>query len=516
MTVTPKQAFNASPAVFDSALPNALYTSAQVRELDQLAINKVGIAAATLMSRAGHAAFAALRKRWPEVNSITVVCGGGNNAGDGYVVAALAAQKRIAVRVLWLKPPAELVGPAQQAYQYASQEGVLMMPFDQADLGDQAFAAGVFVDALLGTGTSGKVREPFSTAIDWLNRLAGPVLALDIPSGLCANTGAELGIAVRADLTVTFLACKQGLLTGRGPAVAGQLVFASLDVPEHILTALAPSSEICQLSHLLKALPARPADAHKGQFGHILVIGGDKGMGGAAVMAAEMAARSGVGLVSVATQPEHLLPVLARIPEAMAMGVASGQELEPHLVRPNVLAIGPGLGRSPWSEQMLQQAAKSNLPMVVDADALNLLAAGRVLPAARRDNWILTPHPGEAGRLLGKTTAEIQADRFSAARALQARYGGVVVLKGAGTLIADGEWTWLAAVGNAGMAVGGMGDILSGIIGGLLAQGIAPSVAAQLGVCVHGTAGDMVASEKGQRGMLPTDLIPYVRELLNS
>lgn len=512
MTAVADQLSDAPSAI----LPKALYRAAQVRELDRLATDKAGIASAVLMSRAGRAAFQALYTQWPDVQSITVLCGGGNNAGDGYVVAALSAQKRIAVRVLWLCPPDELSGVARQAYDYACQEGVLMVPFDEAELGDPAFAAGVFVDALLGIGAKGEVRPAYAVAIHWLNRLAGPVLALDIPSGLCADTGAELGVAVQADVTVTFIGCKQGLLTGKGPALVGRLLFDDLGVPADVLTALPPASERCQLSRLLAALPPRQADAHKGQFGHLLVIGGDRGLGGAAAMAAEMAARSGAGLISVATQPEHVAPLLARLPEAMTVGVASGQELEPHLARPNVLAIGPGLGRSSWSEQMLQQAAKTGLPMVVDADALNLLAKGRVLSEARRANWILTPHPGEAARLLNITTAEVQADRFAAVTALQARYGGVVVLKGAGTLITDGERTWLADVGNPGMATGGMGDILTGLIGALLAQGLKPDVAAQLGVCLHGVAGDMAAEDEGQRGILPTDLIPYVRELLNS
>ncbi len=499
-----------------SLLPSALYRAAQVRELDRLATDQAGISPAALMSRAGRAAFAALVRKWPQVRSITVLCGGGNNGGDGYVVAALAAQKRLSVRVLWLSPPTELEGIARQAYDYACQEGVLVVPFDEAELGDPAFAEGVLVDAMLGIGATGDVRPAYAAAITWLNRLAGPVLALDIPSGLCADTGRELGVAVRADVTVTFIGCKVGLLTGRGPALAGELLFDDLSVPEDVLSALPAAAERCQLNSLLASLPAREADAHKGQFGHLLVIGGDRGLGGAAAMTAEMAARSGTGLVSVATQPEHVLPILARLPEAMAVGVASGQELEPHLARPSVLAIGPGLGRSPWSEQMLQQAAKSGLPMVVDADALNLLAEGRVLPDARRDNWILTPHPGEAARLLNMTTAEIQADRLAAVAAIQAAYGGVVVLKGAGTVIASSERLWLADVGNPGMATGGMGDILTGVIAALLAQGLQPDIAAQLGVCLHGTAGDMAAEDHGQRGLLPTDLIPYVRELLNS
>ena len=498
-----------------ASLPVALYTGDQVRELDRISTEAAGLTPAVLMSRAGRAAFNLVRRYWPDATSLTILCGGGNNAGDGYLVAALAAQKRLAVRALWLKPPEQLSGAARQAYDYAVQEGVSIASFDPAAVNDPEFAAGVFVDALLGTGASGAVRAPYDAAIAWLNDQLGPVIALDVPSGLCANTGAELGAAVRADLTITFIGCKRGLLTGRGPSLTGELIVDDLGVPETVFTSVKASTERCQIAALLRELAPRRRDAHKGDFGHVLIIGGDKGLGGAAVMAAEAVARSGAGLVGLATQPEHIAAALTRLPEAMAVAVTSGQELEPHLVRPTVLALGPGLGRSPWSEQMLQQAAKTNLPMVVDADALNLLAEGRVLRTPYRDNWVLTPHPGEAARLLGETAAAIQADRFAAVTALQKKYGGVVVLKGAGTLIADGVDIALADVGNPGMAVGGMGDLLTGIIAALLAQGLRPTVAARLGVCVHGMAGDMAAEDHGQRGLLPTDLLPYVRELLN-
>jgi len=199
----------------------------------------------------------------------------------------------------------------------------------------------------------------------------------------------------------------------------------------------------------------------------------------------------------------------------MVNAVASGQELEPHLVRPSVIVVGPGLGRSPWSEQMLQQVMKTGLPLVVDADALNILAAKPACSEVKRQNWVFTPHPGEAARLLGCTIDDIQADRFSAARAIQAKFGGVVVLKGAGTIIASATETLVAKVGNPGMATGGMGDILAGIIGALLAQGLGPAEAAGLGVCVHGDAADLAAFDGGQRGMLATDLISHIRKLVN-
>jgi len=340
---------------------------------------------------------------------------------------------------------------------------------------------------------------------------------VDIPSGLCADTGQALGEAVKAQMTVSFIGLKQGLLTARGPAVTGELLFADLQVPEAVYHSQQANADRLELLSLLEQLPDRDGDAHKGDFGHVMVIGGDIGFAGAAAMAGEASARMGAGLTSVATRPEHVAAIIARRPELMVVGVPSGQALEPLLEKPSVLVLGPGLGQEPWSEQMLQKAAASDIPMVLDADGLNLLAEGRVLKHSKRDNWILTPHPGEAARLLGCTVADVQQDRFASAKALQQKFGGTVLLKGAGTVIAaaDGSLS-VANVGNPGMASGGMGDVLSGVIGGLLAQGLEPCLATKLAVCLHGTAADLAAAEDGQRGLLATDLLPYLRHLLNS
>jgi NAD(P)H-hydrate epimerase len=272
---------------------------------------------------------------------------------------------------------------------------------------------------------------------------------------------------------------------------------------------------VLDLKKLQCLLPPRERNAHKGLFGHVLVIGGDTGMGGAVALAAEAAARTGAGLTGVATQPAHVAAILARRPEIMVTGVTSGQALEPLLARPSLLVVGPGLGHSAWSEQMLQQATLCGLPLVLDADGLNLLAAGRVVREPRRDNWILTPHPAEAARLLGVTTADIQQDRSAAARALQQRYGGVIVLKGAGTLVCGPDGiTGSCTGGNPGMASGGMGDVLAGIIGGLLAQGLTATDAASLGVCLHAEAAD-IAARQGERGLLASDLLAPLRSLVN-
>ncbi len=490
----------------------SLYTAEQVYKLDAAAIAS-GIPGIQLMKRAGSAAYELLVQRFPDSELISVYCGAGKNGGDGYVLAALAAQRRVLVQVIQLSKPEKLVGEARQAYEFALQENVKMVPFAEA----KPPKVGVIVDALLGIGLQGEVRLAFAAAIEQINHAHLPVLAIDIPSGLNADTGAVQSVVVKATLTITFIGMKRGLLTGRGQAVCGEVVLSDLAIPATIFTQTNPAAEYLQLPELMNLLAAREVDAHKGDFGHVMIIGGDTGYGGAALMAAEAAARTGAGLVSLATRPEHVSAMLTRCPEIMACGVISGQELEPLLARPTVLVVGPGLGCSPWSEQMLQQAVKSGLPMVIDADALNILAAGRVVPNfTPRQNCLLTPHPGEAARLLGVNTSDVQADRFASVQRLQQKFGGAVILKGAGSLIAGASgMIGIVTQGNPGMASGGMGDVLSGIVGSLIAQGLSVENAARLGAVLHANAADLAADEVGQRSLLATDLIPYLCQLLS-
>jgi len=490
-------------------LPDLLYTAVGVRELDRVSIEEFGIAGITLMRRAGRACFDQLIERWPELHQLTLFCGGGNNAGDGYVIAGLAAQKGIRTQVIWLSPPEKLKGDALRAYEWAIQFELSMENFtDNTEVeGD------VVVDALLGTGLTGPVRDPYQAAIECINSTGKGVLAVDIPSGLDADTGSILGVCVKADLTVTFIGLKQGLLTHFGPEMTGFLHFDGLAIPEQVFTKVEPSVHQLRLVKLLDQVPPRNRNAHKGDNGHLLVIGGDYGMAGAVSMASEAAARVGAGLISVVTRPEHVAPLVARNPEIMVHGVSSRQQLEPLMDRFNSIVVGPGLGRSAWSEQMLQLVLAAELPLVVDADALNLIA--QQLPIIRQ-NWIMTPHPGEAARLLGCQTAEIQRDRYKAVIDLQRKYGGVMLLKGAGSLLQDPTETSLSTYGNPGMAVAGMGDVLSGVIGGLLAQGLSLSLAAKLGTCLHSRAADLIAKHDGERGILATDLMPWLQRLVNS
>ena len=502
--------------------PAALYTAAQVRELDRRAIAG-GIPGFELMCRAATAAFDLLRQRWPRARQLSVVCGTGNNGGDGFVLAALAHQAGLVVRCWLVGDGTKIVGEAAQALAMAREAGVMVESFGvhAGEAGGDAldhpgpFAADVIVDALLGTGLQGPPRAMQAQAIGAINASGCPVLALDLPSGLCADTGRVFSGAVRADSTVTFIAAKQGLFTGQAPALCGDIHLEDLAVPASVLLSIAPACRLIGEHDVRRCLPRRARDAHKGHFGHVLVVGGNHGMGGAMLMTVEAAGRSGAGLMSAASRPAHLAGLLARRPEAMFHALHEPSDLAPALQSATVVVCGPGLGRDAWAMDLLQRCLDSGLPLVLDADALTLLAGREgALPLARQAPVVITPHPGEAARLLGVSTADLQHDRFAAIRRLQAVTGATVVLKGAGTLVTTPETVSLAAVGNPGMASGGMGDVLAGIIGGLLAQGLNAEDAATCGVWLHGTAADHAAQD-GERGLLATDLFVPLRRLLN-
>ncbi|MDY7115657.1 NAD(P)H-hydrate dehydratase [Halomonas sp. SSL-5] len=485
-----------------------LYRAEQVRELDRRTIAG-GIAGFALMQRASAAAWQCLRERWPEVRSLTVLCGAGNNGGDGHVLAALAAAEGLAVQRILLKEVDELSGDARRAADMATAAGVGAEPWRPG----MAFSGQLLVDALLGTGLDGEVRGDFREAIAAVNASAKPVLAIDIPSGLHADSGAVLGEAVRAAATVTFIGDKLGLHTGAAADHVGELAFRALGVDALAAVDLVPAAELLDESLLRDWLPARRRATHKGDCGHALILGGAPGFGGAALLAAEACGRLGAGKVSLATALQHVTASLVRRPEVMVHGVRGAGDLDELPTLADVLVVGPGLGLGSWGQGLLQAALAAGKPLVVDADGLNLLAVH--YPGTRRDDWILTPHPGEAARLLGCSTAEVEADRPAAARALRERFGGVIILKGAGSLIAGPGGMAVCPFGNPGMASGGMGDALSGMLGALLAQGVPLESAARLGVLVHARAADLAAAEAGERGLLAGDLASYARIMVN-
>jgi yjeF C-terminal region, hydroxyethylthiazole kinase-related/yjeF N-terminal region len=465
------------------------------------------------MERAGAAAFKALCTRWPEARRIAVVCGTGNNGGDGYVLARLARAAESQVELFQVGDPERLKGDALHAAEAYAKVGGHRQAFSQDSLGHPE----VVVDALFGTGLEREVTGIWRQAIEAINACGrhacgAQVLAIDVPSGLHSDTGMPLGEAAYADVTVSFIGLKVGMFTGRGPDYCGTIVFDDLQVPRAVIERVAPAAQRILSEDLKDLLEPRRRSAHKGHHGHVLVVGGERGMAGAVRMAGEAAARVGAGLVSLATRPEHAAAVGIARPELMCHGIARSEELNPLLGRASVIALGPGLGQSEWSGALFEATLNSEKPKVIDADALNWLAQH---PVSRAD-WVLTPHPGEAARLLKCSAAEVQAERFAAIEALGRQFGGTCVLKGAGTLVRapDGSVA-VCDVGNPGMATGGMGDVLTGVIAGLIAQGLSAPDAARAGVYVHGAAGDRAAAEGGERGLMPLDLMPHLRRLIN-
>lgn len=458
------------------------------------------------MQRAGEAAYTLACDQYPAAHHWLVLCGHGNNGGDGYVVARLAAAAGVKVSLIACEGTRPLPPEAAEARRAWLASGGEIHPVDSRWPED----VDLIIDGLLGTGLSSAPRSPYDALIEAVNRSRAPVIALDIPSGLLAESGAAPGAVIRATHTMTFIALKPGLLTGQARDWVGQLHQSTLGLsgwlakqPTQIQRLTAES-----LSQWLK--PRRPC-SHKGEQGRLLVVGGDHGFGGAIRMAAEAALRSGAGLVRVLTHIEHVGPLLTARPELMVQPL-SEEGLQQALDWADVLVIGPGLGQGEWGRNALKILQASDKPALWDADALNLLA----LNPEKRQNRVITPHPGEAARLLGCRTAEIESDRLLAVRNLVTHYGGVAVLKGAGTLIADDQGQMaIADVGNAGMASGGMGDVLSGIIGGLLGQKLSLYDAACAGCVAHGAAADRVAARQGIRGLLASDLLPEIPYYVN-
>jgi len=495
----------------ESSVP-ALYTAAGCRELDRRAIEEQGIAGFELMQRAGRAALRVLLDRFPEVRRVAVCCGKGNNAGDGYLVAGLAREIGLDVTVHQLGAAGDLGGDAGRARDFAAERGVTPLSGPPETL-----SADVVVDALLGTGIKGELREPFAATTRVINASGIPVLAIDVPTGVDADTGAVTRDAVRAALTVTFIGRKLGLYTGPGVSHAGEVVFDDLGVPGAVYRQVhgCPWLHYATLPGRYR-LGRRDANAYKHALGHVVVVGGDHAMGGAVLLAAESALRAGAGMVSVVTRPAHRPAILARRPEVMVVDADDTAARRAVLEKARVLVLGPGLGRDDWGHALLVEALRCDVPTLLDADGLNAFAEHDLGAAGP---LVITPHAAEAARLLGDDVASVQNDRPGAARALAERVGGVAVLKGAGSLIArvdggKGELLAACAEGNPGMASAGMGDVLSGVIGALLGQGLAPAAAAVAGTCLHAAAGDRAAASLGQRPLLALDLVDALVELL--
>ena len=488
------------------SIPHSIWPADELRRAEKTAAESLGISLYELMQRAGKAAFDMARTAYPAAEHWLILCGHGNNGGDGYVVARLAQAVGIRVTLLALtgdKPLPEEARNAREAW--LAYGGVI----HESDIPWPQDVELIF-DALLGTGLQNAPRENVVGLIEQANRFPAPIISLDIPSGLNAQTGTTPGAVIHAAYTITFIALKPGLLTGKARDVVGQLHHNALGL-EAWLAEQQTHLQRLDASQLAQWFTPRRPTSHKGDHGRLVLIGGDQGTAGAIRMAGEAALRAGAGLVKVLTRAENIAPIITARPELM-VDELTPQSLDENLEWADVVVIGPGLGQAPWGKQALRKIDNFRKPTLWDADALNLLA----INPDKRHNRVITPHPGEAARLLNCSVAEIENDRLFSAQRLVKRYGGVVVLKGAGTIVADERGVIsIIDAGNAGMASGGMGDVLSGIIGALLGQALSPYDAACAGCIAHGAAADELAARYGTRGMLATDLFSTLRRVVN-
>ncbi len=493
------------------SLPEQLYFSSTVREGEKEAARKLNIPMFELMQRAGQSVFEAIQQRFTSCRHILVVCGKGNNGGDGYVVARLALQSGFQVTLWQVDDHQLLQGDAQRAKQLFVEAGGVIGTAG----GEVPEGVDVIVDGILGTGITGTVRPSTQSVIDAINQSPCPVVSIDTPSGLDTDSGRILGSAVKADLTVTFISVKRGTVTGQARRCTGDLLFAGLGV-EDVFVEQNPTHTMLTNTGWLSKLKSREQDSHKGSHGRLLVVGGGEGMSGAAYLASAAALRSGSGLVATQCHESSAVPTRSLLPEAM---VGTSASLSERIKWCSVICLGIGLGRDDWGREQFNLVLKDAMvnpqrPIVIDADGLYWLS--KTSQEARPwKNSVITPHPGEAAMLLNCDIAEVEADRYQAAFKLSKRFGCVTVLKGAGTLICDGETTVVCHAGNAGMATGGMGDVLAGVISSLLGQGYLPMEAATLGTLIHSMAADSVAQQYGQIGMLASDLLPEIRAVIN-
>ncbi|ODN43181.1 bifunctional ADP-dependent NAD(P)H-hydrate dehydratase/NAD(P)H-hydrate epimerase [Piscirickettsia litoralis] len=487
-----------------------LYTTEQVRALDQVAIHEFNINSFELMQKAGAAAFQVIQEYYPAKKQLLIFCGKGNNAGDGYIIASLAKQAGWEVLVQGLSHIDKLSGDAYKAADLAINAGVKISSLNCSE--QVCSEKTVIIDALLGTGFQGKLQHDYLRAMRFINQLNAPCLSIDVPSGLNASLGICTQEAVRAEQTVTFIGNKQGLYTGDGPEYAGRVIYRSLDLAAKIYNKIQPDSYLLQQASTL--LTKRRKNSHKGGYGETLVLAGGPGMLGAGLMAATAALRAGAGLVRLATLEDHARLVALYQPELMSYGLSentSSDELLDLVSQADTLLVGPGLVDSACGlsimDRVIRQAISLNKHLVLDAGALGWLAKNPL----QYENWLLTPHPGEAARLLNCSSEKIQENRFMTIKKLQQKYQGCVVLKGCGSLIADEKNIYVCPYGNPGMASAGMGDVLAGIAAGLAFQLDSISLAAQYAVTQHGWTADRLLLQKGEAGLLATDIIQALR-----
>jgi len=489
-------------------LPEALYLSETVRQGEKRVAKALGIPMYDLMERAGESVFSVVETRFKQCRHILVVTGTGNNGGDGYVVARLALKSGYKVTLWQVGSAVKITGDAKTAEQrFLAKGGCILSPADHVDS-----SVDLVIDGMLGTGLKGAVRDDVASVTRILNNTELPIVSIDAPSGLNTDTGRALGETIRSAITVTFIAMKQGLVTGQARRYVGELLFAGLSVDSEFADCYEADSLLTN-EGWLSALKERSQDSHKGTHGRLLIVGGGDGMSGAAYLAAAASLRTGTGLTALTVHDSSCLPVRSLLPEAM---VSQTSELLSRLKWSSTICLGVGLGRLDWGQDVYQTVMKEAhaTPKVIDADGLYWLAKKRC-EVGLIENTIITPHPGEAAMLLDCSVTDVEDNRYRAVNQLCQKYQCVTVLKGAGTLVSDGKKTVVCHAGNAGMATGGMGDVLAGVISSLLAQGYQTFDAATLGTLIHSMAADHNAERHGQVGLMASDVLGSLRYIIN-
>ncbi|THB66292.1 MAG: NAD(P)H-hydrate dehydratase [Gammaproteobacteria bacterium] len=489
-------------------IENRLYSAAQNRELDRIAIEDFAIPGYELMQAAGYAVYEQIS---PQARSVAIVCGEGNNGGDGFVIGRLLLEANRSVTLILIGKQENIQGDALLACSdFLAAGGIIEKDISLIDNHD------TIIDAIFGTGLCRQVTDLHLQAIVKINAASATVIAVDVPSGCDATCGKIYGAAVYADITVSFIGNKSGLFTGSGKECCGRLIYRPLQVPQRVHT-LPPYALSVFQEQIREYLPNRNRDSHKGDFGNILIIGGNYGMAGAAILCALGALRSGAGLVTIATRKEHVNAIFAAHPEIMTHAVESAAQLQPLIDKADVIVCGCGLGQDDWAREMFALTISTDKQLILDADALNQLAQA---PTVLKESTIITPHPGEAARLLNCNTQEIQQNRYNSCRELSKKYGAITILKGAGTIISSALFSDIFNAeflvlnnGNPGMATAGMGDLLSGIIAGLCGQTDELYKAAIAAAWIHSEAAD-IAAKGGSAGMIASDLLPQIRKLI--
>jgi len=512
-----------------------LVTREEMRELDRRTIEEIGILGLVLMENAGRGTAQIIKKKFePEKKKVAIFCGRGNNGGDGLVVARYLKNWGWSVKVYLLSEKEKITGDAKVNLEVWLKMGgelkEIISAEDLHSIKEEIERFDLIVDALLGTGLKDEVKGISKEAIQLINALGKPVIALDVPSGIDATSGRVLGVAVKATLTATFGLPKIGLLIHPGLEYTGELFVVDISIPQVLVEEMNLKHTLLDPQELdLSPLKPRPLDTHKMTYGHLLIIAGSVGKTGAAAMAGEAALKMGTGLVTLGV-PKSLNPILeVKLTEVMTYplsdkeGVFSEEALKEVLeILPgkSALAIGPGIGTEGGAKRLTLELLKlSQVPILIDADGINCLVGELEVLKSKKAPVILTPHPGEMARLLGITSKEVQTQRIELSREFAEKYGVILVLKGSRTVIAEpGGRVFINPTGNPGMASGGTGDILTGMIGGLLAQGMNPLEAAKLGVYLHGLSGDLAKEERGEVCLVATDLLKYlpqaIREVL--